>query len=170
VAVAVFDSKKDSGKNYLTPEGLQQLRGELQVLLEVERPRMVHMVSVAAAMGDRSENAEYIYGKRRLREIDRRIRFLQGRLENVETVDVARLSLSRVAFGLWVHVADEDGKKSYFRIVGPDEINPQQGWITFTSPLGRSLLGREVGETVLCVAPKGTVEYEILEISNTAPV
>jgi len=159
--------------NYLTPEGLARLRGELQALLGDERPKIVHAVNVAAAMGDRSENAEYIYGKRRLREIDRRIRFLQKRLDNVEVVDPAKSPTDKVAFGGWVQVADEDvqGKstKRWYQIVGEDEIDPQRGRITFSSPLGRALLGKQVGDYVKVQKPGGAAEVEILAIQNRPP-
>ncbi len=152
--------------NYLTPEGFERLRGELKKLLEVERPHIVKAVSDAAAMGDRSENAEYIYGKRRLREIDRRIRFLQGRLAKVEIVDPNLVDQSKVSFGAWVAVCDEEGKRACYQIVGPDEIDPQRGRITFSSPLGRLLLGKRVGDVFALMRPKGNVEMEILAISS----
>lgn len=153
--------------NYLTPAGYERLRSELKQLLEVERPKIVSAVSDAAAMGDRSENAEYIYGKRRLREIDRRIRFLQGRLEKVEVVDPAKVDLAKVSFGAWVEVVDDDGAEAWYQIVGPDEIDPDQGRITFSSPLGRALLGRKVGDSVTLVRPKGSVEVEVLRIAHS---
>lgn len=155
--------------NYLTPDGLARLRGELQALLNDERPKVVHAVNVAAAMGDRSENAEYIYGKRRLREIDRRIRFLQKRLDAVEVVDPAKVSTEKVAFGCWVQVADENGVENWYQIVGEDEIDPKAGRITFSSPLGRALLGKRVGSEVMVQKPTGPVEMEVLDIRNVAP-
>lgn len=150
--------------NYLTPAAYEALRAELKELLDVERPKIVSAVSDAAAMGDRSENAEYIYGKRRLREIDRRIRFLQKRLESVEVVDPAKIDISKVSFGAWVKVADEEGEERWYQIVGQDEIDPQAGRITFSSPLGRALLGKRVGDIAGFQAPRGPVEYEVLEI------
>lgn len=154
--------------NYLTPEGHQRLREEFRQLLEVERPKIVASVNAAAAMGDRSENADYIYGKRRLREIDRRLRFLQKRLENVEIVDPTRVDTSKVSFGVFVTVVDEDGKESVFQIVGEDEIDPKAGRITFSSPLGRALLGKKVGDSFTVQRPAGSMEYEVVAIRNRA--
>ena len=152
--------------NYLTPEGLHKLRSELKQLLDVERPQIVQAVNVAAAMGDRSENAEYIYGKRRLREIDRRIRFLQKRLDNVEVVDRDSVALDKVTFGAWVTVVDEDGVEKRYQIVGADEIDPSAGRITFSSPLGRALLGKKVGDLVIVQRPAGPTEVEITKIER----
>lgn len=152
--------------NYLTPEGFEKLKTELQHLLKIDRPKTVHAVSEAAAMGDRSENAEYIYGKKRLREIDRRIRFLSKRLEDVEIIDPKNLSIAKVAFGLWVKVQDEDGALHSYQILGEDEIDPDKGRITYSSPLGRALLGKRVGDLVNVKRPKGDIELEIIEISN----
>ena len=155
-------------KNYLTPEGHQKLKSELSFLLKEDRPKTVQAVSEAAAMGDRSENAEYIYGKRRLREIDRRIRFLQKRLENVELVDPKKLSLSKVAFGLWVEVEDqEDGRREFFQIVGPDEISPKENKITLTSPIGKALLGKGLDDEVTVRTPSGPRDFLILSIDHS---
>jgi transcription elongation factor GreB len=151
-------------KNYLTPEGYHRLRDELSSLVKVERPKVVHQVSEAAAMGDRSENAEYIYGKRRLREIDRRIHFLEGRLEDVEIVDPQQVSLEKVSFGVWVDVVNDAGEKQSLQIVGEDELDPTRGKITFTSPVGRALLGKRIGDVVVVKVPKGEMEYEILNL------
>jgi len=153
-------------KNYLTPEGFARLRGELLKLLNEERQQILAAVNVAAAMGDRSENAEYIYGKRRLREIDRRLRFLQKRLDDVEVVDPAKVATDKVSFGTWVHVVDEEGEESHYQLVGEDEIDPKAGRITFSSPLGRALLGKRVGDVVLFRRPKGDTEVEILAITR----
>ena len=153
-------------KNYLTREGYQKLRDEVAQLINVERPKTVQAVSVAAAMGDRSENAEYIYGKRRLREIDKRIHFLQGRLKDVEIVDTSSHPAHQVAFGLWVHVEwDEDGRTVWYQIVGPDELDPARNRITFTSPLGRALLGKKPGDVTAVHTPQGVQEVTILKIS-----
>ncbi len=154
-------------KNYLTPEGFQRLRTELATLLKTERPQVVQQVSDAAAMGDRSENAEYIYGKRRLREIDRRIRFLEKRLEDVEVVDPETLSTERVAFGLWVDVVGENGERQSFQIVGEDELDAARGKITFSSPVGRALLGKRVGEVITVRVPKGESEWEIVGLRKS---
>ncbi len=156
-----------SSKNYLSPEGYTRLKEELHRLLSVDRPETVRAVSDAAAMGDRSENAEYIYGKRKLREIDRRIRFLTKRLEDVELVEISKVDTSKVSFGTWVKVRNEDGRCQTFQIVGEDEIDPQQGRITFSSPMGRALLGKTVGDVFEVERPKGKVEIEIVSISLT---
>lgn len=152
--------------NYLTPAGFERLRSELTQLLDHERPKVVRQVAEAAAQGDRSENAEYIYGKRRLREIDRRIRFLQGRLDKVEIVDPRMISTERVSFGAWVCLEDEAGEQRRYQLVGQDEIDPDKGRITFQSPLGRALLGKSVGAVVEVQTPKGRVEYELISIER----
>jgi transcription elongation factor GreB len=154
-----------SSKNYLTMEGYSRLKAELHRLLSVDRAETVRAVSDAAAMGDRSENAEYIYGKRKLREIDRRIRFLTKRLEDVELVDLSKVDVSKVSFGTWVRIQDENGRQQSLQIVGEDEIDPQQGRITFSSPMGRALLGKKVGDVFEVERPKGKVEIEIVSIS-----
>ena len=153
-------------KNYLTPEGFHRIENELHQLIKVERPQTVQAVSDAAAMGDRSENAEYIYGKRKLREIDSRIRFLEKRLEDFEVVDIQKSSLETVTFGLWFKVQSEEGESRILRIVGPDEIDPHQGWITFSSPMGQKVIGKKVGDTFEVLRPSGPLEYEVLEISK----
>ena len=151
--------------NYLTPPGLQKLRQEHADLMIVERPKVVAQVSAAAALGDRSENADYIYGKRRLREIDRRLYFLSKRLENVELIDPLKINVSRVVFAAWVLVQDENRLKTWYQVVGEDEIDPSLGKITFSSPLGRALLGKAVGDSVIFEKPKlGYIEFEIIEI------
>ena len=150
--------------NYLTPEGAKKLADELRVLTTTERPRVVLEVSDAAAQGDRSENAEYIYGKRRLREIDRRIRFITKRLDGAEVVRAGEVATDVVRFGASVTLVDENGKTSSYRIVGPDEANPAEGRISFQSPLGQSLMKRKVGDTVLVRRPAGELEVEITVI------
>lgn len=153
--------------NYLTPEAFNALREELKKLLDIERPQTVEAVSAAAAMGDRSENAEYIYGKRRLREIDRRIRFLQSRLENVEVIDPKNIDVSSVRFACWVKIADEDNNEKIIQIVGPDEIDPAKGKITFSSPLGKAILGKKVDEEFTVKTPQGNTEYKVLSIHRS---
>jgi len=152
--------------NYLTPDGLQKLRSELKELLDDERPKIVKSVNEAAAMGDRSENAEYIYGKRRLREIDRRIVFLQKRLDNVEVVDPQKIDLNKISFGAIILLQDEEGKSHRYQIVGEDEIDPKVGRITFSSPLGRSLLGKKVGDLINVKRPAGDMEFEVVAIKR----
>ncbi len=150
--------------NYLTPEGAKKLASELNHLLTAERPRVVEEVREAAAQGDRSENAEYIYGKRKLAEIDRRIRFLGKRLDNAEVVRTGELSPTEVRFGATVEVEDEHGKRSRYVMVGPDEANPAEGKVSFHAPLGRALLNRHVGDRVIVRRPAGELELEILAI------
>lgn len=150
--------------NYLTPEGAKKLAVELNHLLCVERTRVVQEVSDAAAQGDRSENAEYIYGKKRLREIDRRIRFLTKRLDDAVIVKQEEGAHLEVRFGARVAVVDENEKRSHYLIVGPDEANPAEGRISFQSPLGRALMKRKVGEVVTVLRPLGEIELEIVTI------
>jgi len=156
-------------KNYLTPEGFDRIRSELQMLMKTERPKVVQAVSDAAAMGDRSENAEYIYGKKRLREIDSRIRFLTKRLDNVEVIDPSVVSVEKVSFRVWVSIEDEDGTLVSYQIVGEDEIDPKNHRITFSSPLGRALLGKRVGDSFEFQRPAGPQELEIVSIENSRP-
>jgi transcription elongation factor GreB len=151
--------------NYLTPEGAKKLADELRELTSSERPRIVQEVSDAAAQGDRSENAEYIYGKRRLREIDRRIRFITKRLDGAVVVRKAEVVCDVVRFGAAVSVVDENGKESSYTIVGPDEADPSAGRISFQSPLGQSLMKRKVGDIVIVRRPAGEIEIEIRSIA-----
>jgi transcription elongation factor GreB len=149
---------------YITREGFAALRAELTRLWTQERPKVTREVTEAAAHGDRSENAEYIYGKRRLREIDRKIRSLSKRLEKLRVVDPAEGPLERVRFGCWVRLEDEEGEERRYRIVGPDESRPESGWISIESPIGRALMGRRVGDEVTVQRPLGTLHLEVLAI------
>ena len=149
--------------NYLTPEGAKKLQAELSQLLNVDRSKVVQEVAEAAAQGDRSENAEYIYGKKKLREIDRRIRFITKRLDSAVVVKQEG-SHDEVRFGATVDVEDENGKKSSYLILGPDEASPANGSISFQSPLGRALMKRKVGDVVSVVRPAGEIEIEIKAI------
>lgn len=153
-------------KNYLSPEAFEAMKRELRDLLDDERPKVVAQVSAAAALGDRSENAEYIYGKKRLREIDKRVRFLQGRLADVEIISSNEASSTEARFGSWVKVENDEGSVKTFQIVGPDEMDTSGRKMTFTSPLGRAILGKKVGDAIEISSPKGKITYEILEISN----
>ena len=150
--------------NYLTPEGAKKLAQELNQLASVERPRIVQEVSDAAAQGDRSENAEYIYGKKRMREIDRRIRFLSKRLDGAVVVQQEEGAHAEVRFGARVEVIDENEKRSVYQIVGPDEASPSDGRISFQSPLGQALMKRKVGDAVTVTRPAGEIELEIVSI------
>jgi len=150
---------------YITPEGHRKLQEELDHLWAVERPRVTREVAAAAAQGDRSENAEYIYGKKRLREIDARLRFLQRRVDEVEVVRATPDQQGRVFFGAWVTLEDEDGEEVRYRIVGPDEFDAAEGRISIDSPVGRSLIGKRVDEDVVVDRPRGRAIYTILDVS-----
>lgn len=152
-------------KNYITPAGAAKLRAELKDLLYVQRPEMVRTVTWAASNGDRSENGDYIYGKRRLREIDRRIRFLGKRLDIAEIVDPAQQASDRVLFGATVTVLDEEGSRRTYSIVGIDETEVRRGRVSWISPIAKALLQAKVGDVVSLKTPKGDEELEILEIS-----
>lgn len=153
------------GKRYLTRAGAERMHAELLQLLNVERPRVTAEVSAAAAQGDRSENAEYIYGKRRLREIDRRIRFLQGRLDtSTIVVPEEQTDVERVWFGAIVTIEEDDGAQRTFQIVGPDEIDATGARVSVESPLGRALLGKRRGNEVTVRRPRGEVDVLITEI------
>ena len=152
-------------KNYMTPEGFDRLRTELRDLLNVKRPEIVKSVSWAAGNGDRSENGDYIYGKKKLREVDRRIRFLTKRLQNAEVVDSTKQNKHRVLFGATITVGKENGQQLKYRIVGIDESDPEKKMISWISPLAKSLLNSKVGDVVAFRSPKGEEELEILAIS-----
>ncbi|AKU89798.1 Transcription elongation factor GreB [Vulgatibacter incomptus] len=158
------DETRPRGKRYITPEGFKTLQAELERLWKVDRPKVTTEVMWAAAQGDRSENAEYIYGKKKLREIDRRIRFLSKRLDALTVVEPSAEQEGKVFFGAWVRVEDEDGEEATYRIVGPDELDVRSGKISVESPLARALLGKKVGDEVHVVRPKGEADLAILEI------
>jgi transcription elongation factor GreB len=152
-------------KNYLTPQGYARLKGEALRLLNQERPELVKVVAWAASNGDRSENADYIYGKRRLREIDRRIRFLTKRLDVAEVIDpAAREQTDQVFFGATVTVLDGQGGETTYSIVGIDEADVGIGRISWISPLARALLKRREGEEVAFKAPGGDQVLEIVKV------
>lgn len=151
-------------KNYITPAGADRMKAELKKLLHHDRPEVVRTVQWAASNGDRSENGDYIYGKRRLREIDRRIRFLSKRLETVEIVDPAKQTAERVLFGATVLVADEEGAEKSFQIVGIDETDPSNGKVSWISPVAKSLMSAKVGDVVTLKTPQGERELEVLKI------
>lgn len=152
---------------YITPEGAQRLRGEYDQLWRLRRPEVVRALSAAAAEGDRSENAEYIYRKKELREIDRRVRYLQRRLPELKVVDTTPGDPGRVYFGAWIDVADNQGRERHYRIVGPDEIDPARGYISIDSPLARALLKRREGEVVKVMLPGGVAELELVAVRYT---
>jgi transcription elongation factor GreB len=153
------------GRRYITRAGAERLHQELVTLLKRDRPRVTAEVSAAAAQGDRSENAEYIYGKKKLREIDRRIRFLQRRLDTSTVVDPReQTDRSKVYFGATVSLEDEDGAALTYQIVGPDELDTKGGRISIDSPVGKALLGKRVGDTITVFRPRGEVELTVLGI------
>ncbi len=151
-------------KNYITPAGYARLQAELKHLLDVERPQTVGIVHWAASNGDRSENGDYIYGKKRLREIDRRIRFLIKRLEIAEVVDSRGQEQDRVFFGATVSVRDSAGRVRSVSIVGMDEVDPARGRVSWVSPIARALLKAREGDTVNLRTPSGMEELEVAEI------
>jgi transcription elongation factor GreB len=152
----------DQKKNYITPQGLEKLKAEYAKLFHDERPKVVEVVAWAASNGDRSENADYIYGKRRLREIDSRLRFLTGRLEAVEVVDPTKLSGKKIVFGATVTISDEDEKISKYQIVGEDETDTAAGKISWRSPVAKALLGKAEGDEVMIQKPAGE-SYALIE-------
>ncbi|MGB5351090.1 MAG: transcription elongation factor GreB [Polyangiales bacterium] len=157
-----------SGKpGYITPDGYRRFEEEADRLCNVDRPKMAKAVQVAAAEGDRSENAEYQYSKQRLAAIDRRLRFLGRRLKVLTIVDETPPDDGRVYFGSWVTIEDEDGNTQTYRIVGPDEIDAEKKWISMESPVGKALLSREQGDEITLRRPKGEVRCEIIEVRNT---
>lgn len=151
-------------KIYITPDGARTLRKDLNFLWRTERPEVTQKVANAAALGDRSENADYIYGKRRLREIDSRIRYLTKRLDNIEIVDRQPDNQDKVYFGAWLKLEDEEGDISILRIVGSDEFDMKKGWISMDSPMARSLLGKSAGDDVLVKRPIGDTEIHIIAV------
>jgi transcription elongation factor GreB len=156
-------------RNYLTSAGYARLRSELISLLDVERPKVVDVVSWAAKNGDRSENGDYLYGKKRLREIDRRMRFLTKRLELAEIVDpAAQTNRDQVFFGATVLYVNQDGEEHHVTIVGVDEAEPLQGKISWVSPVARALTKSRVGDVVTLRTPGGIEELDILEINYPA--
>ena len=159
-----FRPPPPTASKYATPAGARRLREELEQLWREERPRITQAVAAAAAQGDRSENAEYTYGKRRLREIDRRVRFLRRRLDGLVVVDQPPADVTRVFFGAWVQLEAEDGSLSRYRIVGPDEFDMAPGYVSMDSPLGRALLRRALDEEVTVETPAGSRIYLIISI------
>jgi transcription elongation factor GreB len=151
-------------KNYMTPAGHKRLNDELSHLWKVERPKLVDTIAWAASNGDRSENGDYIYGKRKLREIDRRIRYLSKRLDSAVVVNNAGKRHDRVYFGATVTVADESGAERTISIVGVDELDPARGRVSWISPIATALLKASVGDAVTMRTPRGREELEVLAI------
>ena len=155
---------REIGSKYITPEGARTLTEELQYLWTVERPQVTTRVADAAAQGDRSENAEYIYGKKRLYQIDGRIRFLSKRLDGITVVDHIPDDRDVVYFGAFVTLEDEEGKEVEYRIVGPDEFNIDDGKLSMDSPLGKAILGKRVEDEIKISTPKGVKVFIVLKI------
>ena len=157
-------------KNYITPQGFAALQAEFHALYKIERPDVVRTVSWAASNGDRSENGDYIYGKRRLRLIDSRCRHLMRRMDLAEIVDASlQQHLEKVFFGAWVtlfNLANES--QTTYRIVGKDELDPNQGWISWVSPLAKAMLGKGLGDAIKVITPKGEEVFEVVDISYKA--
>jgi transcription elongation factor GreB len=157
-------------KNYMTPQGFERMREELMTLMRKERPEVVQIVSWAAANGDRSENGDYLYGKKRLREIDRRIRFLTHRLEVAEVTDASvHHGRDQVFFGATVRYAEESGEERTVTIMGIDEADSAQGQVSWISPIARALLKAREGDVVKLETPLGTQDIEVLEVRYPAP-
>src|SRR6186713_3647736 len=155
---------RTAGTALITPEGEARMRAEFHELWHVRRPQVTQSVSEAAAQGDRSENAEYTYGKKMLREIDRRVRFLRKRLDGMTIVDKPPSDPKRVFFGAWVTIEDDDGKQTRHRIVGPDEFDQAEGYISMDAPLARALMRKGLDDEVKVPLPGGERNYVIVGI------
>ncbi len=155
---------REKGSAYITPEGAKALDDELRYLWKVERPEVTAIVSAAAKQGDRSENGDYIYGKKRLREIDARVRFLAKRLDELTIVDRVPEQTDKVFFGAYVSLEDEEGCTVEYRIVGPDEFNVKDNKLSMDSPLGKALLGKQMDDEITLSLPEGKKIYYIVQI------
>ena len=153
------------GSKFITQSGWRRLKDELDFLWKVKRPQVTQAVSEAAAQGDRSENAEYIYGKKQLREIDSRVRFLRQRLDGMVIVNQKPSDISRIFFGAWVKLEDDDGAEVEYRIVGPDEFGATQKLISMDSPLGKALFKKTLDDEVVIEVPGGRKAYVVVDIS-----
>lgn len=151
--------------NYISVEGARVLQAEYDHLWQVERPKVVQGVADAAAEGDRSENAEYIYGKKRLRELDKRLRYLAERLEKLIIVDISQVKTDKVHFGSKVTLEDEEGNIVRYQIVGPDEFDSSRSRISMDSPVGRALLGRCLNDEITVSRPRGEISYTVIKIA-----
>jgi transcription elongation factor GreB len=165
-ALAINDEK-----NYITPEGFAALQAEFHQLYKVERPEVVRTVAWAASNGDRSENGDYIYGKRRLRQIDGRCKHLMKRMDLAEIVDSTKQQhLEKIYFGAWVTLLNlNDETEHTYRIVGKDELEPTKGYISWVSPLAKAMLGKGLSDTVKVETPKGEAEFEVIDIRYQEP-
>ena len=160
-----YRAPQKPGSKYITAEGEKTLKQELNTLWKEERPKVPQSVSAAAAQGDRSENADYIYGKKRLREIDRRVRYLSKRLEEITVVNSVPDNLDKIYFGATVTLEDESSKSASYRLVGPDEIDPHRGYISIDSPMGQNLLGKAIDSEIEISSPSGEKKYVVLAIA-----
>lgn len=156
---------RPKSSNYITPEGAEALRRELDDLWKTKRPEVTRAVAAAAAQGDRSENAEYIYGKKQLAEIDRRVRYLRKRFDGMRIVDQLPSDQGRVYFGAWFELADEQDSTHRYRLVGPDEHDFVSGYISMDSPLGKAVMGKALGDTFELSAPRGERLYRVVSVS-----
>ena len=154
-----------AASKYITPEGKQRLVEEVDNLWKKRRPEVTRALAAAAAEGDRSENAEYIYRKKELREIDARVRYLRKRLDGMVVVDRIPEDPDRVYFGAWVRLEDGHGTEYVYRVVGPDEFDPALGYISMDSPMGRALIGKSMDDAFAVMLPEGEAEYIITEVS-----
>jgi transcription elongation factor GreB len=161
--------KPTRAARYITPEGFRRISEEHQRIWTVSRPRVVAEVEAAAALGDRSENAEYVYGKKKLRELDRRLRELSERMDALTVIDPRPHPSGRAYFGAWVTVEHEDGTERRYRLVGPDEFDVESGRLSVDAPLGRALLGKRKGDVVKFLRPAGAVEVRLVRVSWKAP-
>ena len=154
-----------ASSKYITPVGKQRLVEEVDKLWKKRRPEVTKALAAAAAEGDRSENAEYIYRKKELREIDARVRYLRKRLDGIVVVDRVPDDQNKVFFGAWVRLEDTTGKEYIYRIIGPDELEPSLGYISMDSPMGKALLGKSLDDEFTVRLPEGDAEYVITEVS-----
>jgi transcription elongation factor GreB len=162
--MARYRPPRPESAKYITPEGAARLRRELDELWRVKRPAVTKAVSEAAAQGDRSENAEYIYGKKQLAEIDRRVRFLRKRLTGIRVVDQPPGDTEKVYFGAWFVLTDDAGHEREHRLVGPDEFDFAPGYVSIDSPLGRAVLGKAIGATITVRTPESEQSYEVVRV------
>ncbi len=166
--MARYRTAQKPGSQYITPEGAARLKNELDHLWRVKRPEITRRVAAAAAEGDRSENAEYIYGKKQLGEIDRRIRFLRKRLDGIRVVSETPTDTDRVFFGAWFELRSAAGDRHRYRLVGPDEFDFQRDYISMDSPLGRAVMGKRIEEEFTVQLPRGEMHYCVLSVSYEA--
>jgi transcription elongation factor GreB len=159
-----YRAPRPESAKYITPEGAARLRRELDELWRVKRPAVTKTVSEAAAQGDRSENAEYIYGKKQLAEIDRRVRFLRKRLTGIRVVEQTSSDTSKVYFGAWFELTSDDGRRTEYRLVGPDEFDFAPEYVSVDSPLGKAVLGKAVGASIEVRTPEGRRRYALTRV------